>query len=74
MPKITELFAFVATEHDKGEGIMGWLNPETKQWMPLVGADMARVESLKATADYISKVSEVPYRILKFKLVGEIPK
>ena len=54
MPRIEEMYAFIVEDNgpdDEGvvaiqseEGDQGWL------WLPLVGADMARVESLKPIA------------------------
>lgn len=46
MPRIEEMYAFVA--EDSGPDDEGVVGMATKSgWMPLVGADMARVESLK---------------------------
>lgn len=71
MPKITELFAFVAQDKDEDdEGLMAF---QTKTgWMPMVGADMGRVVSLKVFADAMVEKSGKTYRILRFKLAGEI--
>lgn len=61
---ITELFAFVATDNEDGnEGIIGLMTPDGM--MPMIGADLARVESLKKIADETG----VPYEIRYFKLV-----
>lgn len=69
--KISQMFAFVMDDGKGAEGIMG-ISAADGSWMPLVGADMARVESLKPLADDIAKQIERSYRILKFKLVGEV--
>lgn len=46
MPKISEMFAFVVADKDADdEGIMGIQMPDGV-FMPLVGADMKRVDSL----------------------------
>lgn len=72
MPKITEMYAFVATDKDENdEGVMGMMMPD-RSWMPLVGADTSRVDSLRPFADEISKVTGKKYRILRFKLDGQI--
>jgi len=71
MPKITEMFAFVTWNKDPDdEGVIGFRSPAG--WVPMVGADMDRVESLKSIADDITKVHGKPYIIKKFKLVEEI--
>jgi len=73
VPKITEMFAFVAA--DKGpddEGVMAMMLPDG-MWAPMVGADLARAVSLKPIAEQIAKTSGKPYRCLHFKLDGELP-
>lgn len=78
MPKITELFAFVAEEGPDDEGVMGMLLPPSPgqqgphQWMPLLGADMNRIHSLLPHAKQIAAETGVKYKLLHFKLVGEI--
>lgn len=70
MPRITELYAFIAEESPEDEGLMA---ARTYQgWMPLVGADMNRVKSLSEVADEISALTGKPYKLLRFQLVGEI--
>ena len=68
MPKITELYAFVSigSEPDD-EGIMAF-QTDDGIWMPMIGADMTRVNQLKPPADRISKTTGKPYKILRFKL------
>jgi hypothetical protein len=68
------MFAFVVA--DKGpedEGVMAARTP-LGEWFPLVGADLARVDSLRPLADDIARVTGKPYRVVRFKLEGEIPK
>ena len=73
MPKITEMFAYVMADKDEDdEGVIGFYSPQAGGWVPMVGAAMDRVKSLKKEADRISAQVGRPYRILKFKLVGEI--
>lgn len=62
---INEIFAFVATEKDGSEGIIGARLGED-QWMPFVGADMDRVRSLYPIAEQVSRVAGRPFKILKF--------
>ena len=53
MPKITELFAFVAEDTGPDdEGVMAFSVDSFSgpMMMPLIGADMERVESLRAIA------------------------
>jgi hypothetical protein len=61
---IDEMYAFIATEED-GEGVVAFFDPVTKTMVPMVGADMKRVDSLKPIAkDMIPKVG--PIKIVKF--------
>ena len=65
MPRIEEMYAFVA--EDKGpddEGIIGFM-AETG-WMPMVGADMARVESLKPIAQHVARATGKKIKLLRF--------
>lgn len=65
MPKIEEMFAFVTEDSGpEDEGIVG-MNTGAG-WMPLVGADMARVESLKPIAKQIAAVTGKRIKILHF--------
>lgn len=73
MPKIDEMFAFVVQDTGPDdEGIMAELLPNGS-WAPMVGADMTRVRSIIPRADAIAKITGKSYKILHFKLVGEIP-
>jgi len=70
MPKITEMFAFVAEDKEPDdEGIMAMRLPDGT-WAPMVGADTARVRSLKPIAEAIKEQTGRPYKILRFKLDG----
>lgn len=66
--KIEELYAFIATD-EEGEGIMGFQT--VGGMMPMVGADMDRVNSLKIIAEQIKKATGKPYEIRKFKVVKD---
>lgn len=55
MPKITELYAFVSIgSGPNDEGIIGF-RTDGGTWMPMVGADMTRINQLKPMADRINK-------------------
>lgn len=41
-------------------------------WMPMIGADLERVEELTPLADYISKKDKLSYEIRYFKSVLEL--
>lgn len=69
--KITEMFAFTMDDGKGNEGIMG-ISAADGSWLPLVGADMARVNSLRPLADDISKHIKRKYRIMHFRVQGEV--
>lgn len=73
MPKITEMYAFVVADKDADdEGVVGVSTPNG--WMPLVGADMKRMEALKPMAKDLARELKKPIRILKFTTMTEIGK
>ena len=64
--KIDRIWAFVAVDDNGDEGIMSALMGEVH--MPLIGADMDRVNQLRGHAELISKLSGVRYELRYFKL------
>lgn len=70
--KIEEMFAFVAQDDNHDEGVMGFQVGNTM--MPMVGADMARVNQLRPYADKISQITGKEYRIYKFSQRTDITK
>ncbi len=65
MPRIEEMYAFVAEDSGPDdEGIVG-MNTGSG-WMPLVGADMARIESLKPIARTIASETGTRIKLLHF--------
>ena len=61
--KIDRLYAFV-TEDGEGEGLMAFKSGNT--WLPMVGADFKRVNSLIPIAEEMTKVTGKGFRILQF--------
>lgn len=71
MPKIRELYAFISfDENENDEGVMAFMHEGS--WLPLIGSDMDRIHSLIPIADDISAESGKKYKLLHFKLAGEI--
>lgn len=71
MPLITEMFAFVVYDGtgEADEGVIGF------DRMPLVGADLTRVESLQPLAQQIANTIGKQVRIYRFSTkeqIGEI--
>ena len=72
MPKITEMFAFVmADAGEDDEGITAFTTSALGS-MPMVGADMARAESLMETAQQIADHFGKPISLRKFTRMEEI--
>ncbi len=68
--RIEELFAYVAEETD-GEGVVAFQGPGGV-WLPLVGADVARKDSLRAMAQHIADESGKRIRLLRFSVREEL--
>lgn len=72
MPRIETMYAFVAEgEGPDDEGIVAF-DVRGVAWMPLVGADMKRVESLKPIAQSISEQIGKRIKIVQFETRKEI--
>lgn len=71
MSRIEEMFAFVA--EDTGPDDEGIIGARTAMgWVPLVGADMARVESLKPFAMDIARATGKKVKLLRFTTREEV--
>lgn len=69
---IKEMFAFITVDPDtQDEGVLGFKGSEG--WMPMVGADMTRVDDLKPLADQVSKSMGLTYRIKRFTYIDDLP-
>lgn len=66
--RITELFAFVSKDSNGHEGVMGFQNHEGI-FIPMIGADIERVDSLVPIADMIKEKNGIDYEIRYFKQV-----
>jgi hypothetical protein len=77
MPKINEMFAFISTDKDaEDEGITAWnfidVFKGDNNWAPLLGADQARVESLKPYAQHIADATGKTILFVKFSCRTEL--
>jgi len=65
---VTGLFAFIATDPANGdEGIVAY-EDSTGMMLPMIGADMTRVNALRPIADEIADHTGIPYKIKYFVL------
>ncbi len=63
---IDALYAWVATEPDGGEGVCSWQFGDTH--MPLIGADMDRIKSLRHHAEVVRAATGYPVRLVRFSM------
>jgi len=64
MSEVTELFAFVVDGGDGNEGVAAVRTPQG--WMPMIGADRARVESFRPHAQAIADATGRDVRLILF--------
>ncbi len=64
MPKITEMYAFIAEEGPEDEGIIAMIVGD--KWMPMLGADMKRMESLRPIAQNVATITGKKIILAKF--------
>ncbi len=65
MPRIDEMYAFIAEDAGPDdEGIVAINRSGT--WVPLVGADMKRVESLRPVARQLARTLNKPIKLIHF--------
>lgn len=68
---VTELFAFVALDDlDGNEGVMAYYQDNT--WIPMIGADMARITSLLPLAKKVATAAGTTFEIRHFTFAGTI--
>jgi hypothetical protein len=63
---IEALYAWVCTEPDGGEGVAGMNIPGLGGMVPLVGADMDRMKSLRPYAEQLREITGIPIRLVRF--------
>jgi hypothetical protein len=64
--RITEMFAFTAIDDDGTEGVIGMMTPDG--WAPFVGADIARIQSLRPHAEEVARLTGKEIKLKKFLL------
>lgn len=70
--RIEEMFAFIALDPaDDTEGVTAALRPNG-EWMPMIGADMDRMNSLRPVAREIAKASGQRVTLCRFTTREEL--
>lgn len=73
MPRISELWAFIAEDAGPDdEGVVAEFRPETSAWVSLVGADRARMDSVRARAQDIANASGKRLKLVRFTVREEL--
>ncbi len=67
MPKIDQMFAFIVEDTPGNEGVVAMLQGNSNVWMPLVGADVARVASLRTRVKFLAAHYNKPIKLVFFK-------
>lgn len=71
MPRIREMYAFVI--EDTGPDDEGVIGMDTmKGWVPFVGADVARVDDLRVSAQAIATQLKKPVKVLRWTQEPEV--
>jgi len=70
MKRIDEMFAFVCIDENGDEGVPAIRVGEIAY--PLVGADMARIESLRSSAQAVANMTKSPVHLVKFRAREEM--
>lgn len=73
---IKSIWAYVSIDEKGEEGICGFNDPRTNQWVPMIAADEERLKSLRPFAHQIAIVTKQKVKLVKFNNredVGEIP-
>jgi hypothetical protein len=64
--KIETLWAYVSENDKDEEGICGYQDPKTQQWLPMIAGNHAHLQALKPFAHQIAKVTKRKVKLVKF--------
>lgn len=70
LPRIDVIYAYIASGPE-GEGICAF-HGRDGMWLPMVGADIARIESLREHAREMVKKTGQPLKLVKFSVREEL--
>lgn len=70
--RIEQMYAFVMMDTDNTEGIPAFADPVTGHPMPMVGADMKRVDSLRPIARQLARSSGLKITLCRFEIRTEL--
>jgi hypothetical protein len=64
--KIQSIWAYVSVNEKGEEGVCGFNDPRTNQWLPMIAADEERLKCLKPFAHQIAVVTKQKVKLVKF--------
>lgn len=66
MPRVTELYAYVVADTGPDdEGVPAFLDTATGAWMPMMGADRERAESLRPLAARYATIMGKTFKLVR---------
>ena len=68
--RIEEMYAFVVMDDDDTEGVPAFLSGDL--WLPLMGADMSKVEMLRPIAEQFATDLGKPVTLVRFSVREEV--
>jgi hypothetical protein len=73
MPRITELYAWVVADtNPDDEGIPAFIDPVSRMWMPLMGADIERAMMLRPQAVRIAEATGKTVRLVRSVSIEQV--
>lgn len=70
--RIDRIWAFLSVGADNEEGVVGFLDRRTGQWMPMVAADEKRLRALQELAQYTAETSGRAVRLVRFDVRTDV--
>lgn len=71
MPRVDKMFAFLAEDAEDDEGIIAFPTSDGSA-MPMIGADMERIDSLEPMARAIAQVRGKPVTLVEFSVRRDV--
>jgi hypothetical protein len=65
---INEVWAYVSKNDGGDEGICGFQDPRTKQWLPMIAGDKERLQVLRPFAHQIAKVTNKKVTLVRLSV------
>lgn len=66
MFKIETLWAYVSENDNGEEGLCGYQDPRTQQWLPMCAGNHKHLQAIKPFADQIAKLTKKQVKLVKF--------